>query len=281
MMKALTTIILLTALGCIPALGQSTGPVKYGYTAGVNYTRDFVLGGYVRVRESELEGDKMALKDLGMTSYSALQLHLEKSFRESRSVALTYDKYYMRGSAVFDRDIAYNGTLIDGRKGIDVSPTDYYRISIRYRDALLNGKYLQLRYMIGLVFDHITFYLDGEVSPVSARSEVYEGFGKQALPYPVAGLQGTMVLRGRNSITMEVYGTHVPKFKSFYNEGGPMHLQYSTFESDVHYSTGIASWKLSAGAKFRYTHLFQESKEDTNRINTVTAGPYVGIAYTF
>lgn len=38
------------------------------YTIGARYHHEFVLDGYVRVREWDLHGDKMKLKDLGMTS---------------------------------------------------------------------------------------------------------------------------------------------------------------------------------------------------------------------
>ena len=93
------------------------------FSIGVQYNHEFVLDGYVRVREWEVEGDKMKLKDLGMTSYPVLRLTAEKYFRKNNSLSVTYDNYYMRGTAVFTRDIAYNGTIINGTKGIDVSPT--------------------------------------------------------------------------------------------------------------------------------------------------------------
>ena len=102
------------------------------FSIGVQYTHEFVLDGFVRVREWELPGDKMKLKELGMKSYPALQLKMERSLKKKGSLSLVYDHFFMRGKSTFDRNIIYNGTIINGRNGIDVSPTRYFRISAIY-----------------------------------------------------------------------------------------------------------------------------------------------------
>jgi hypothetical protein len=262
-------------------LSQEKQKELTGYSIGASYTQEFVLDGFVKVREWELEGDKMNLKDLGMSNYPAVQIFVEKKWNKNRSITLSYDHYFMRGSANFDRDIAYNGTLINGRKGIDVSPTRYYRLSANYSATLWKKKFVELQYSAGLVYDRCTFYLDGEVSESSTRNEVYEGFGKQALPYPVVGLKGIGRFGEGNTIIIEVGGTYIPRFKSFFNEGGPIYLQYSNFEADVNYTRSAKKFDASFGMKLRTMHLLQESEEDTNELKTVTAGPYVEIVYNF
>ncbi|HEY5825877.1 MAG TPA: hypothetical protein VIT44_15990 [Cyclobacteriaceae bacterium] len=187
----------------------------------------------------------------------------------------------MRGKSTFDRNIIYNGTIINGRKGIDVSPTRYFRVSAIYSAPLFKRENFSLLYTAGLVLDHITFYLDGEVDPSSTKDEVLEGFGRQAFPYPVIGLKGTIGLSSKGSIHWETSGTYVPKFESFYTEGGNVYLQYSNFQADVSYSRAISNFDVSIGTKLRYMHLFQESMEDTNIITTLTMGPYVGAVYNF
>lgn len=268
--------------GFSASFSQQGQAIKTGqYNIGAQYNHEFMLGGFVRVREWELEGDKMNLKDLGMTSYAAIQFHVEKHLRKNRSFSIVYDNYFMRGRATFDRDITYNGTIINGRNGIDVSPTRYFRISAIYTGVLFGRPHLELRYKAALVFDHITFYLDGEVTPSSPKTEVLEGFGRQAFPYPVLGLQGKVDLGHNNKINFEVSGTYIPRFKSFYTEGGNVSLQYDNFESSLSYSRVISDFEISLGTRFRYMHLFQESKEDTNIITTVTAGPFVALVYRF
>lgn len=223
----------------------------------------------------------MNLKDLGMKSYPALQFHVAKHWRNNSNIVITYDHYFVHGRATFDSDITYNGTIINGRKGIDVSPTRYFRLSAIYAGALYSTRRFELSYKAGLVFDHITFYLDGEVTPSSPKDEVLEGFGRQAFPYPVLGLQGKIDLGHSDYINVGLSGTYIQKFKSFYTEGGNMYLQYSNFESGLSYSKTLSDFEISLGARFRYMHLFQESNEDTNRISTVTCGPFIKIVYRF
>jgi hypothetical protein len=248
---------------------------------GAQYTHEFVLDGFVQVREWQLPGDKMKLKDLGMKSYPALQLKIERSLKKNRRISLAYDHFFIRGRSTFEGNIIYNGTIINGRKGIDVSPTRYFRISAVYSAPLLKREKVSLLYTVGLVLDHITFYLDGEVDPSSTKDEVLEGFGRQAFPYPVIGLKGIAGLSSKGSLQWETSGTYVPKFESFYTEGGNVYLRYSNFQADVSYSRAISNFDVSIGTKLRYMHLFQESMEDTNRITTVTIGPYVGALYHF
>ena len=251
------------------------------YSISAQYTHEFVLDGYVQVREWELQGDKMNLKGLGMKNYPAFQFQVTKHLRNNSSFAIAYDRYFMRGSATFNRDITYNGTIINGRKGIDVSPTRYFRLSAIYTGALLNKPRFELWYKAGVVLDHITFYLDGEVTPSSPKNEVLEGFGRQAFPYPVLGLKSKIEVGHSNYINVELSGTHIPKFRSFYTEGSKIYLQYNNFESELSYSRTISDFELALGARFRYMHLFQESTEDTNMITTVTGGPFIKIVYRF
>ncbi len=278
MMKTilLTSIVLISYV-----VGYGQVSKRRKFSIGAQYNHEFVLDGYVRVREWEVEGDKLKLKDLGMTSYPVLRLTAEKYFRKSKSLTVTYDDYYMRGKAVFTGDIAYNGTIINGTKGIDVSPTRYFRVSAIYKGLLLRRPRFELNYTVALVLDYITFYLDGELSPVSTRDEVFEKFGRQALPYPVLGLQGKANMGNYNYLNVEVSGTYIPRFESFYTERGHVYLDYSNFQVDLSYSRTMSAFELTIGANLRYMHLFQESLEDTNIINTLTAGPYIGIDYNF
>jgi hypothetical protein len=110
---------------------------------------------------------------------------------------------------------------------------------------------------------------------------VYEAFGRQAFPYPVAGLSGAYNAGRSGTIHVDVSGTYIPKFKSFYAEGGNVSLQYSNFDLDLKYSRRVADFEMAAGGKLRRMKLFQESREDTNEIRTFTAGPYLEVTYNF
>ena len=261
------------------AFGQRDEKPTAEYVIGAQYRHEFLLDGFVRVREWELIGDKMKLKDLGVEHYPAVHVYLTKRLKEDRTLTLSYDHYYIRGHATFDRDIAYNGTIIDGRKGIDVSPTRYFRLRLNYHGALWKSPSLEVGYVAGVVFDHVKFYLDGELAPSSTRYEVYEGFGRQAFPYPALGIHGRADLPKRNHLKFEIAGTYVPAFKSFYKEGGRVYLHYRLIQADVNYSWNVSGIEIIFGLNLRHMHLFQESAEDTNILDMTTAGPYVGMSY--
>jgi hypothetical protein len=233
------------------------------------------------VREWELSGDKIALRDLGIRNYPVLQVQVEKDLRKDRRIGITYDHFFISGRSVFNRDIIYNGTIINGRNGIDVSPTRYYRLSAIFTSPLLHLSNLDLRYKASLVVDYITFYLDGQVSPSSKSTEVFERFGRQAFPYPVVGIDGSVALDRKSRIDFEVSGSYVPKFKSFYTEGGNMHLHYRNFSTGLSYSRAISDLFVVTGVRMRYLYLFQESREDTNIITLLTWAPYIGVSYHF
>ena len=74
--------IVLAVLLARTANAQSVVVFLPKYRVSAQYTQEFVLDGYVRVREWELVGDKMALRDLGMNTYSALQIRAGKELRE-------------------------------------------------------------------------------------------------------------------------------------------------------------------------------------------------------
>lgn len=277
----ITGLIVLAVAASFSSMAQNTAGRKSYYSISAGYTHEYVLDGYVRVREWDVQGDKMGLRQLGMTSYPALQAEIQKRLRKNKSITLTYDHFFMRGSATFDRDIAYNGTLINGRKGIDVSPTRYNRLTATFAGPIVSHRHFQLNYKASLVIDHVTFYLDGDVSPASASTEVYEGFGRQAFPYPVLGVEGRVAWNERDHLNAEIGGTYVPKFESFYTEGGNVDLHYKTLLAALSYSRRMNDFEASVGARLRCMHLFQESMEDTNILSTLTMGPYVGLSYDF
>lgn len=280
LMKKTGLIALAVAAG-VSCLAQNGADRAKDYKISAAYTHEFVLDGHVRVREWDLQGHRMGLRELGMTSYPALQVQIQKRLRKNKSIAIIYDHFFMRGNATFDRDIAYNGTIINGRMGIDVSPTRYNRVTATFSGPILRHGHFQLDYCASLVIDHITFYLDGEVTSASPGNEVFERFGRQAFPYPVLGVEGRIMLKKNDQLNAEIAGTYIPKFKSFYTEGGNVDLHYKTLLAALGYTRRINNFEISVGARLRYMHLFQESMEDTNILSTLTAGPYAGLSYDF
>jgi hypothetical protein len=252
-----------------------------GLEIKVSFRQELNLGGYIQVRENELPGSKLELEDLNIFSYPSLQLQLTKRLKENQQIVVSYNRIYLKGKSTINQDLAFNGTLIDARQGVDVSPTRYYRLTAYYSGLLKERGNLKWNYLGGFVYDFLDFYLDGKVSPKSSRFEVFEGFYRQALPYPVIGSTFEQKFTHHRKVEMLLLGTYVPRFTSFYVEGGKMDLQYSTFETNLTFSQQVKYWNIGLCLNYRFMKLFQESREDTNLIESSTLSPGISIAYVF
>ena len=134
--------------------------------------------------------------------------------------------------------------------------------------------------MGGLVFDYLNFYLDGEISLQSTRFEVFEQFKSQAFPFPILGGMVNHQLSESREFECMFFGTYIPRFESFYEEGGKMDLKYSTFESTASIVQTFKKWRMGFHLSYRYMNMFQESFEDTNEIQTSTLTPGLRISFS-
>ena len=251
------------------------------YKICASYSHEFVIDGFVRVRERDLTGDEMNFKELNINNIRSITVFLEKGFSNNGNLSLRFKRNLLRGNSYKDKVIAYNGTLIDWKTGIDVSPTQFYSIQFTYSKDLMSLNKTQIRYHAGIVYDYINFYLDGKVAETSLRNEVYENFGKQALLYPVLGISSEINLTPIDHINLIATGSYIPKFKSFFKEGGNIYIQYKSLESKVCYDKEISKFNISVGAVLNYFYLWQESQEDTNEINILKVGPVLNVNYKF
>jgi len=260
---------------------STDGQFFSGIRLQAQYNQEYILNGYVQVRELDVAGDKLNLRSLGMNHYPVLQLLIEKKLKRNGRVTLVYDNFIVTGNSKLNNSIAFNGTLIDAEKGVDVSPTRYFRLTAYYQNYFWKNSTIEFKYLLGVTYDHATFYVDGIVLPESPRNEVYESFGKQALPYPGGGINVLYTPDKNNSFQIDISGTYIPKFKSFFNEGGPMYLHYSTFLSDFQYKRNINFCFIGMGIKYRYMHLFQESDEDTNDLKYQVGSVFITVGKDF
>ena len=140
---------------CWSSFGQEVNEVAKGFNINAQYNHNFLLDGHVSVREWELLGDKMKLQDLGINDFPSFELELERTWSRGNKFALEAEFLFIHGRSRHESDISYNGTLIDGTKGIDVSPTRYYRLSFTYYGIIYRRESIQLHYLLGVVVDHI------------------------------------------------------------------------------------------------------------------------------
>ncbi len=151
---------------------------------------------------------------------------------------------------------------------------------LEYRYHLRKWEKGELRFIGGLVYDYFTIYLDGEISPESERREVFEQFERQALPYPYLGIGGKLDLNEKSGLQTSVRGTYIPKFNSFFHEGGDVALQYNSLIWETDYYINWSKFQFEIGASYRSIYLLGDSAEDTNEFSLSSLGPYIKLEYT-
>jgi hypothetical protein len=80
---------------------------------------------------------------------------------------------------------------------------------------------------------------------------------------------------------LKAFGTCIPRFKSFYKEGGNVYLQYEIADVRIDYRHYFNNFGFSLGYRYSYLHHIEESEEDTNRFKISASGFAFGAAYKF
>jgi hypothetical protein len=211
--------------------------INHCWTIGASFFNEFNLNGYIAVRENQFVGDKLSLlNDLGMKQWRSIVLNATYLVKNNSLLTFSFEDFFFYGHAVFNKSFWYNGTKMSGIDGLSPSPTQLYRTILGYEKKFNTNKKYYSSFCFDLVRDGLIFYIDGKVLPDTYRNEPYENFSLHSLPFPFAGAKLYRMLSESFVISVEVSGTYIPLFKSFFYEGGNMYLQYSTAQGGLDYN---------------------------------------------
>lgn len=242
----------------------------------------FTHTGFVQVRENQYQGEYLSFPDkLNMNTWGNVSLFFRNQLKPGLVLTSYLSWYHTSGRTTLPYSFYYNGTLIDGTSGVNIAPTIYIRMRVDITHYLINHKNLKLGSKSGLVYDNMTFYVKGDVAPGSPRNEPVEFFGRQAIPFPYLGANFDYQVSRRSNINVALFGTYIPKFKSFFREGGRMSIKYAMTEASLDYTYAINQYKVGLGYKYSYLRHLEESSEDTNRFKISASGININITYTF
>jgi len=252
------------------------------FAVGLQSWYSFTHNGFVQVREDQYQGAHLSFQDdLKMKSWGNVSLYASDQIKKDIFLTFYLSWFYTSGKSTLPYAFYYNGTLIDGSRGLDISPTLYFRSRLDLSHRFQWPEVFEVRSKIGLIYDNMTFYVKGEVAPGSPRNEVYERFGSQALPFPYLGGEIDKRISVKSHLSLSVIGTHIPKFKSFFHEGGRVSIQYSMAETCLNYYYDLKNFQLGIGYKYSYLRHVEESVEDTNHFKISASGIAVSLAYKF
>jgi len=263
----------------LPLPGDSSSPK---WSAELTYWNAFTFGGYVQVGELQYTGDKLYLsRDLGINRLMSPGIIISRRINNSSSLTFSTERFLFSGHHIVDRNIFYNGALIKGADGLSINQTWFYRIKLSFEKSFHSQANLYPTIIAGIIYDGLTFYVNGTLLPGYGK-EQHEDFVTQALPYPFVGARLNKPLSPRSSLAFEMSGTYIPLFRSFFNEGGPISLKYSTADCNLHYWLKQKGFKIGIGYLWRLIRLYEYSAEDDpNDFLLKASGIQLNIRYNF
>lgn len=241
------------------------------------------FGGYVQVGESEHTGDKLYLThDLGMNNLIYPAIKISRRINNSSSFfTFSAGRFFFSGHHIINKNIFYNGALIKGADGVSINQTNFYRIKLSFEKSFRSSDGFYPDLITGLVYDALNFYANGTILPGYGQ-EQHEDFVTQSLPYPFVGARLRKSLSLKSSLALETSGTYIPRFKSFFNEGGPMSLHYATVDCGLHYWLQQKKFQLGAAFLWRLIKIYEYSAEDDpNDFFIHASGIQLSLKYDF
>jgi hypothetical protein len=241
------------------------------------------FSGSVRVDEYKTKGDDLSLVgDLGMDSWTEADAEINYRITERNLIRLVYTRFFYAGSAILPTDVNFNGVTLLRERTVDVSHTDHYRISLilehMFRDPVGDAR---VTLLTGILYDSMSFHVDGKKSPLSRRSEDSENFRKQALPLPMIGIRVEEQFIPSYDSFFEVYGLWLPPVATPFDEGGTITESQSVLEVSLGLKRKLGPALLSAAYRYKHFEIKEVSDEDLNHLQIFGSGVELGIEWRF
>jgi hypothetical protein len=240
-------------------------------------------GGWVRVGENALRGDRLALhRDLGVPSIRWLTLALDVDPQARSGWHFALDDWILTGDARLPRAVDFNGaTLAAGSPlATRTSGLSFLQLTAEWRRRIAKWRGgSTLSALAGLTFVSLEFQLRGTLAPGSRSRETKEDFVTQELPVPIVGLVATRPLGARLALRAAADVGGVPWVNSLRREGGEVRLRQFHADLDMGVRTALTRHlALDAGIALRDFVQHELSGEDDNVIHLRTLAVRAGFA---
>ena len=216
-----------------------------------------VPSGYVQVREFELKGTRLRLRDdLGVDTSEAVGLTTRYHLTARDAIRANFIYYFLDGTSHSDRARAWDGQAVG--PGRITTNLDFMRLTAAYERALFDiGDRGRVTGSGGLTYVHLNARLDRKA----------EDFYLQEFPVPLVGARFDYRLTDRLAATASLEGGALPRVDSLRTEGGTVYLEQRHADAGLGLTYALRH-NVSVGAGYSFTYFFQHenSHEDDNRI---------------
>jgi len=100
--------------------------VRKGYwSASLGYTYDFLVEGYVYVKEVNSMADSLSFnEDLNLSNWHNAAIELKYNFKNDAALSLSVERFFFTATNRVNKNLYYNDLVIDGSAGISIKTHD-------------------------------------------------------------------------------------------------------------------------------------------------------------
>jgi hypothetical protein len=263
MLKKYILFICFLAAINVNAQSETSPPEEKGYTSiTLSGTHDFVVGGFVYIKESYLPADTLSFNQgLRMSHWTSAAIMLSHTFKSRSSINLSAEDFFFDGAVRPNRVVFYNSLVLNGYQDMVIDKSRLFRVQFKYQHPLTKAKSdFQLYYDVGAIYDALFFRIDAKVLNDGDHSHLTEDFDDQVIPYPMLGAKAELYLNKAHasSVYAEATGSFAPESFKFYHRTGEIDYTYYSLNTALGYHLRCRHLFLSPKISYRLLN----AKED-------------------
>lgn len=250
-----------------------------GLSLDVQYAR---VNGFVQVRETTREGTRLPLQDLGLSPAQLFALEFDQRLTDESRLDWRARWFNAAGDASFGHEVEFNAVSYEAGTTIR-SRAQLGDLAFHYDHGLFHfGDGGHVSFLAGATFTWLNFVMHGTEAADTSGHDQKEDFWKQSLPLPSLGLRIDWPLTPTQRLYAEGYAWRAIHWNTLRSEGGTVYLSQDNVEASAGWSFRFhPKCELTAGARFDYLAIDEQSHEDGNVILWRSFGPFVAFTLRF
>jgi len=276
-MKKLLCLLMLFSLTAF-AQDENVVPERKGYwSASLGYTYDFLVEGYVYVKEVNSVADSLSFnQDLNLSHWHNAALKLKYTFKNDAGLTFSVERFFFTETHKVKENIYYNDLVINGSAGISLKETQMYRGMLLFEKPVTRrGSCIRASLEGGLMYDYIHLKITGQIINEGDSLNFKEDFNDQVIPAPVLGAKGEWFIGSgdRSIIVLEAKGTYVSQWLEIYN------YEHTAVNVELGYRYNARCFFISPKLIYRHLHSREDESQHVFDISTLGANMEVGVKF--
>lgn len=276
-MKKLLCLLLLISIHARAQEVNDTPERKGYWTASVGYTYDFLVDGYVYVKEVNSAADSLSFnQDLNISHWHNASIKLKYTFKNDAGLTFSVERFFFTETHSVKKNLYYNELVINGNAGITLKDSRVYRGMLLFEKPVTRrSSPIRASLEAGLMYDYIHLKIKGQIINEGDSLNFKEDFNDQVIPAPVLGAKAEWFIGSgdRSVISLEAKGTYVNKWLEIY------HYEHTAVNVELGYRYNTRCFFVSPKLVFRHMHSREDESKHVFDISTLGANMEVGFKF--